>query len=190
MKKLIFICCLFGASVFFAGLAEARLRGYIAVRGGLSDVRETSELDVHEASFIPVGALGVYSGPFRAEIEYTYQTPADFETSSMSEEYMKTSFHRVMGNGYLDLRVTKNIRPYLSAGAGIASYDIEVLGDKETGSNFAWSVGGGLGVRLTRNVTADAGIRYVDLGKVELNNGERELSFDTVETYAGVRFMF
>lgn len=189
MKKSVFFllstCCL-----FLAQSAEARLRGYFAVRGGLSDVRETEMIDEHEASFVPAGAIGVYSGPLRLEAEYAYLSDADFKTSKEADEYMTTSFHRVMGNGYLDLAISRNVRPYVSAGMGIAHYDVEFLDEKETGSNFVWSAGGGVGLRLTRNVTADAGVRYVDLGKVEFKESGKEMTFDAVETYAGLRFMF
>ena len=153
-------------------------------------MRETEVLDVNEASAVPSGAIGVHSGPFRAEVEYTYQPSTELVQDALENDILTTEFHRVMANGYLDLRVTRNVLPYLTAGAGIARHNIEVLEEKISGSNFAWSVGAGVGLRLTRNVTADAGIRYIDLGKVEINDGQKELAFDTVETYAGLRFMF
>ncbi len=170
--------------------AFARSGAYLAIRGGLSDLRETEVLDVNEASAVPSGAIGVHSGPFRAEVEYTYQPSTELVQDALENDILTTEFHRVMANGYLDLRVTRNVLPYLTAGAGIARHNIEVLEEKISGSNFAWSVGAGVGLRLTRNVTADAGIRYIDLGKVEINDGQKELAFDTVETYAGLRFMF
>ena len=168
----------------------ARSGAYFSLRAGLSDTRETSEIDTHEASFSPSGAVGVYMGPLRGEIDYTYQSSADLAENGMDDKLVTAEFQRVMANGYLDLRVTRNVIPYLTAGAGIARHNIEVLEEKISGSNFAWNVGAGVGFRLTRNLTADTGIRYVDLGKVELNNGEKELTFDTVETFAGLRFMF
>lgn len=170
--------------------AYARSGAYFAVRGGMSDVRETSVVDTHEAGFAPSGAIGVYSGPLRGEVEYTYQSSADLIKEGYDNDILTASFHRVMANGYLDLNVTRNVIPYLTAGAGIARHNVEVLEEKISGSNFAWNVGAGFGLRLTRNVTADAGIRYVDLGKVEYNEGKNEMTFDTVETYAGLRFMF
>ena len=152
--------------------AFARSGAYLAIRGGLSDLRETEVLDVNEASAVP------------------YQPSTELVQDALENDILTTEFHRVMANGYLDLRVTRNVLPYLTAGAGIARHNIEVLEEKISGSNFAWSVGAGVGLRLTRNVTADAGIRYIDLGKVEINDGQKELAFDTVETYAGLRFMF
>lgn len=180
-------------ALLFLGLSYpsyARSGAYFSVRAGLSDTRETSEIDTHEASFSPSGAIGVYMGPLRGEVEYTYQSSADLVEDGMGDELITAEFQRVMANGYIDVRVTRNVIPYLTAGAGIARHNIEVMQEKISGSNFAWNVGAGVGFRLTRNVTADAGIRYVDLGKVELNKGEKELTFDTVETFAGLRFMF
>ena len=169
---------------------DARMRGYFSVRGGLSDVREKTYLDTNEAVFVPSGAVGFYDGPFRAEVEYAYLSSGDFEKKGTDTPILKTKFSRVMGNAYIDLKMTPYIHPYVSAGAGVAHYNVEHKDLKKTGSNFAWSAGGGVGFRLTRNLTADAGIRYIDLGEVELKEGSDPLTFDTVETYMGLRFLF
>ena len=185
MRSLVFMLCLLASVSSFA-----RSGVYLAVRGGLSDVRETSQVDTHEAGTVPSAAVGVYSGPFRGEVEYAYQSSTDLVQDRFDNELLTVEFQRVMANGYVDLNVTRNVIPYLMAGAGMARHNVEVLKEKISGSNFAWNVGAGVGFRLTRNVTADVGARYVDLGKVEYDEGKKELTFDTVETYAGLRFMF
>lgn len=185
MRLLVFMLCLLVSIPSFA-----RSGAYFAVRGGLSDVRETSQVDTHEAGAVPSAAVGVYSGPLRGEVEYAYQSSTDFVENQAGDEMLTAEFQRVMANGYIDLNVTRNVIPYLMAGAGMARHNVEVLKEKISGSNFAWNVGAGVGFRLTRNVTADVGARYVDLGKVEYDEGQKELTFDTVETYAGLRFMF
>lgn len=190
MQKSLLFVSLFALCLALPNMADARMRGYFTVRGGLSDVRETTYLDTNEAVFVPSGAVGLYNGPLRAEVEYAYLSSGDFEKTDSDKPILKTKFSRVMGNGYIDLKVSPYIQPYIGAGAGVVHYNVEHDEFKKTGSNFAWSAGGGVGFRLTRNLTADAGIRYIDLGKVELKEGAEELSFDTVETYAGLRFLF
>ena len=185
MRSLVFMLCLLASVSSFA-----RSGVYFAVRGGLSDLRETEQTDTHAAGTVPSAAVGVYAGPLRGEVEYAYQSSTDFAKDRRGHETLKADFHRVMANGYIDLNASRNVLPYLMAGAGVARHNVDVLKEKISGSNFAWNVGAGVGFRLTRNVTADVGARYVDLGKVEYDNGQKELIFDTVETYAGLRFMF
>ena len=184
VSSIFVLCCLLSAT------SEARTRGYFTFRGGLSDVRETNDLDRHQAVFVPSGAVGLYNGPLRGEVEYAYMSSGDFEKKGTNTPILKTQFSRVMGNAYIDLKLTPYVQPYVTAGAGVAHYNIEQKDLKKTGSNFAWSAGGGVGFRLTRNLTADAGIRYIDLGEVELKEGSDPLTFDTVETYMGLRFLF
>ena len=185
MRSLVFVFCLLASVPSFAKSGV-----YFAVRGGLSDLRETSQIDTHEAGVVPSAAVGLYAGPLRGEVEYAYQSSTDLVKDRFDHEVVTAEFQRVMANGYIDLKVTRNVLPYLMAGAGMARHNVEVLEEKISGSNFAWNVGAGVGFRLTRNVTADVGARYVDLGKVEYKEGQKELVFDTVETYAGLRFMF
>ena len=185
MKKLI----LFTSVILFSVSAGASPKGYIAPRVGLSDVRETDVNDHHDAGFAPGVALGLSSGPFRAEMEYTHITEADIEKNRY-DDVMNAKFNRVMVNGYVDLQLSYYVRPYIMAGIGVARHDVTYEQENISGSNFAWNAGAGVGFYLNRNLAVDVGMKYVDLGDVELENQEKELSFDTVETYAGLRFMF
>lgn len=192
MKKTFLLLTTF----IFASLitSKSHANGYVSIKMGLSDIRETEIKDHHDASFAPSGAIGVANGPFRAEIEYTHLTEADIEKeiySNRDKDILNTKFNRIMGNAYIDLYMSRYIQPYIMAGAGVANYRINYQNNSYTGSNFSWNVGGGVGFKLNRNLALDIGCKYVDLGSVELDNQENtKMSFDTVETYTGLRFMF
>ncbi|MBR6730848.1 MAG: porin family protein [Alphaproteobacteria bacterium] len=185
MKKLI----LFATVSFISVSAVAGPRGYIAPRVGLSDVRETAVKDHHEAEFAPGVALGLAHGPLRGEVEYTHITEADIEKDG-DFDVLNAKFNRVMVNGYVDLQLSYHVRPYIMAGVGVAHHNVSYKEEDFSGSNFAWNAGAGVGFHLNRNLALDIGMKYVDLGEVELENQEKDFSFDTVETYAGLRFIF
>lgn len=161
----------------------AQARGYFGVRGGTSEVKESDVINKRSEAAMGAAYIGAYSGPFRGEVEYTF-----IPTSKYKKEHVEADFQRIMGQAYIDLPVTPYVMPYLNAGAGSALYSIKSVGEKESGSSFAWNVGAGVGVKLTRNIIADAGFRYVDMGTVTVN--KTDMSFDSYEGYVGARFLF
>lgn len=189
MKKITYFMGVFAFLFLFSLTSNAASYGYVSPRVGLSDIRETELKDHHDASFMPGVAVGTAVGPLRAEVEYTHLTEADIEAEK-GHDVLNAKFNRVMVNGYVDLRLSPGVRPYVTAGAGVARYDVSYQGEDLSGSNFVWNAGAGVGFYLNRNLALDVGCRYVDLGKVELEKQEKEMTFDTVETYAGLRFMF
>ena len=95
-----------------------------------------------------------------------------------------------MANGYFDFagvwpNTFQTIQPYLSAGVG-ASFNrlpgttvqmtippvygtgflIPVSFNSHTQTEFAWSLGAGVGIRITDNVMLDFAYKYIDLGEV------------------------
>lgn len=164
---------------------QALARGYFGFKGGLGETQESEIIDKRIDNSTFSGAIGSYIGPFRLEGEYTYAGNAKFK-----EEKTQAQFHRGMIQGYIDFPVTRYVLPYINAGAGVSYYDVDYLKTNQTGSNFTWNAGAGLGVRLTKNVTADMGLRYVDMGSVEIKDSDTELKFNSYETYVGLRFLF
>lgn len=185
MKKLI----LLSAVCLFSFSQEGFAKGYISPRIGLSDVRETAVRDHHDASFAPGVAIGVAHGPLRAEVEYTHMLEADIE-KEYETDLLNAKFDRVMVNGYVDLGLSYYVRPYVMAGVGVAHHEVTYKGEDFSGSNMAWNVGAGVGFYLNRNLALDVGVKYIDLGDVEMDSSDKDFSFDTVETYTGLRFMF
>ncbi len=185
MKNLI----LFTTISLFSFSCLAGPRGYIAPRIGLSDVRETAVKDHHEAGFAPGVAFGVMYGPLRGEVEYTHIAETDIEKEG-ERDVLNAKFNRVMANGYVDLRMSYYVRPYIMAGVGVAHHNVSYRQEDFSGSNFAWNAGAGVGFHLNRNLAFDVGVKYIDLGDVKLEKEEKDFSFDAVETHAGLRFMF
>jgi opacity protein-like surface antigen len=94
---------------------------------------------------------------------------------------MKTSvqLQTLMLNAWFDIPTGTAFRPYLGGGIGWAFIDFSassledgipsslVSTGTKSSTNFAWSLGGGLGYAITRNWTADLGYRYIDAGNVK-----------------------
>lgn len=159
--------------------------GYFGIRGGISEERETEIIDKYASAGFMSVYIGGQSGIFRIEGEYTASSRVKYEDIDTTAQ-----FQRLMANSYIDLHVSRYVRPYLSAGIGPAWYSAhdKTAGKKENGTNFAWNASAGIGVKLTRNLTFDTGYRYADMGDVSLNS--QTLHFNTQEFYAGMRFLF
>ncbi|EAV41414.1 hypothetical protein SIAM614_01449 [Stappia aggregata IAM 12614] len=73
-----------------------------------------------------------------------------------------------------------------------------VEGDGKT--DFAWGLGGSVGIGLTQNVSFDVGYRYMDLGKFEAGTLSRcidkeftqgiDSNYSTQEIILGIRYTF
>lgn len=159
--------------------------GYFGARGGVSDLRETDVVDKYSSAGFVSAYVGGYSDAFRAEAEYTALSKVKFETLQTDSQ-----FQRLMANGYVDLHVSRYVRPYFGAGIGSAFYSVnnKKSQNKSSGANFAWNATAGVGVKLTKNVTFDTGYRYVDMGDVSVD--DQNLHFDAQEIYAGLRLSF
>lgn len=150
------------------------------------------------------GAIGLIGGNYRSEIELSYQrhdldgirasgitiAPEDIGLSG------EASSLNALINAYLDFDTGSNLKPYLTAGAGIANVDIEsrldleddlyTYDDDETA--FAWKLGGGLGFNLTDNFTIDLGYRYFSVHKLNFESLRTEVRSHNLS--AGFRFRF
>lgn len=171
-------------TVFLTIPAYAR-HGYFGIRGGFTETRETEIIDKYEATGFGSGYIGAYNGPFRVEAEYTLTGKTEYDNTHTTAQ-----FQRIMANSYIDLPVSRYVRPYIGAGVGTAYYSIKdtQMKTKETGNNFTWNATAGIGIKLTRNVTFDSGYRYVDMGDITVQ--KQDMHFDTQEVYAGLRFLF
>lgn len=158
-------------------------RGYFGIRGGVSEAKETEIVHKRTDAGMGSGYIGAYSGPFRGELEYTFLTNSKYKSQEL-----EARFQRVMGQLYIDVPVTPYVIPYLNGGAGVAFRSVKFQGEKDSGGNFAWNAGAGLGVKLTRNIIADAGFRYVDMGDATVK--DHDLHFNSYEGYIGLRLLF
>ncbi len=190
MKLKLFFPVAVIAACLSAVSADAK-HGYFGLRGGLADIHENDVIDEYVSSGFGSGYLGFYNSPFRSEVELTAGSRADFDKHETGKD-MEAQFQRIMANAYIDINANRYVRPYIGGGIGMAFYHIKDNDTdmKESGNNFAWNFGGGVGIRLTRNVTFDTGYRYVDMGTIELENTEKDMHFSAHEAYAGLRFLF
>lgn len=179
--------------------AQARDGFYLAVRGGGTNPNMNSDkdsitakavVDFDDVWFVS-GAFGYRWGYLRTELEYTYRD--DYEDSVTvrpgftSDSALEASSY--MANAYIDFMPNYIISPYISGGIG---YTKLKLSTRSTGgrprswdeTNFTWSLGGGISLRLNKCLNLDAGYRYLDMGSIENAN------VNAHEYYMGLRYTF
>ena len=98
---------------------------------------------------------------------------------------------------YYDFGVGK-FRPYLGAGVGLGTVDIDG-GNSSTGlninksdTNIAWQARAGVTVKLTDNLEADAGYRYLDSGRADfgVQATRAHFKYKTHSVLIGLRYTF
>lgn len=139
--------------------------------GGENDMKTGIVLD---------GAVGYNFGTTRAEVAVGYQQH-DFNTSDAD-----VSFLTIMANGYYDIDMESDVRPYLMVGAGMASVDMSWVNNPR--SIFAWQAGAGLGFKVSDNTTFDLGYRYFRPTDLDSNFGD--VKWEGHNILAGLRYQF
>lgn len=161
-----------------------------------------------------------YNLPIRLELDYTYRGEAKPTTTSDIyytsgavvdagvELKIKTTLHTLMFNTYYDIDTGSAFTPYLSAGIGASVIDatfgfnfpndttVEGGSISKTKTKFAWAVGLGVSYNLSQNVDLDLGYRYLNAGKITIDNsydaGSESLSakIATHDVSLGLRYSF
>jgi opacity protein-like surface antigen len=124
-------------------------------------------------------ALGYeFIGGWRLESEYTIKQDSEFKSYwapfNANVNNMQVSSKRLMFNAYKDFPLTQSLSLYAMAGAGVAHINSEGYQSNPSRrfannaqNNFAYALGVGADLKLTRQITVGTGYRYVDMGKVE-----------------------
>ena len=150
------------------------------------------------------GSVGLISGMYRSEIELSHQSH-DFDSISASGITIapediglsgETSSLSALLNAYFDFSATETVKPYLTAGAGIANVDFQGTLDiedetdtfDESDTSFAYKLGGGLGFDLTDNFTIDLGYRFYSAHSLKYETMRTEVKSHNLT--AGFRFRF
>jgi opacity protein-like surface antigen len=128
-----------------------------------------------KTGYVLNGALGYNFDPMRAEVAVGYQT---HDLKHFDDDI---SYLSVMANGYYDFEAMSGVKPYLMAGAGVASIDRSWASDNNT--SFAWQLGAGVGVQIADRTTLDLGYRYF-----RPDNGNTD--FQGHNIMAGIRYQF
>ena len=101
----------------------------------------------------------------RMEVEYLYKRVANtYSFPSRSESKFSVNTHGVLANFYLDFTMIPIVKPYISAGIGLA-----VSEGKYIGATIEFDSGGSTRVTRTRFAWQTGLGLYVDLGKVALD---------------------
>jgi len=158
------------------------------------------------------GGGGYDIGFLRIEGELSYKNG---DMSSITEKTSQTRYANVDGhvgvfaimcNLFLDLHNDSPVTPYIGGGGGLATiYLSDTYGtDTITGYRlrlyrsdddavFAYQVGAGFAIALTRRLSLDVGYRYFGTSKAKFDNykfGTTELKFESHNASVGIRVQF
>lgn len=192
-KKFLTVAFALLLSACIAGEAAARDGFYLGIRGGLTNsnmnykddkASDTAPIDFDDEWWIS-GALGYRYSYVRLEFEYTYHD--DHE-----EDLTEFGYENYMVNAYFDFLPNYVVSPYIQGGLGYTKLNLKTttiigmnrLVDESDETNFTWSLGAGLTLRLNKCLNLDVGYRYLDMGDIEGAN------INAHEWYGGLRFTF
>lgn len=137
--------------------------------------------------------------------EYTSPVYGDFVGVTATKVKNSLRMQTLMLNGWWDINTGTPLTPYIGGGVGVAfgslkssSTDVDegdVLKASDHFTNFAWSLGGGLGYAVTDSWTLDLGYRYINAGdkKMTYDNDANFVKISRMETHdvmLGVRYTF
>lgn len=143
----------------YAGEEEHEYKGYVAVRGGVSLLEDTSAFDAEfDTGWLLGAAVGAktkqqaWMGGVEVEIMSQGNNIKDTQGTLLQDS--------VMFNGFVGARIGSVVTPYILAGAGgvFMLYD-SPLGD-ETDSVFAYQLGLGIDFSLGEKMELDLGYRF------------------------------
>lgn len=199
-----------------AGYPEERWpRWYVGLNGSVTfvndaDLAGSSAGEVQLDNGWGLGASLGYAPPFaggflgglRIEGEYLYQQN-DFGKATVAgvttPESGNVTAQAVMLNGLYDIRTESNLVPYLGAGIGWATVEIDRMNSVAVASNddsaLAWQLMFGLGYEPESipGTVWSLGYRYFATGDLEYGlagGGSMEMEYDAHRVDVGARFRF
>ena len=179
MKKILLTA---SAIAFACSVQAAEISPYVGVKFGTSRVDVGGETD---KNFVGYLAGGLKFRDVRGELEYSYLSQSEY-----FDGIAKVDMQRLMANIYYDIPYSfENVNPYVNAGVGNTFYDIDVLGFKDDGNAFTWSVGLGVSIAVLKGWNVDLGYRYVVTSDFEFY-GIKIGDAKTHEGYVGLRYQF
>lgn len=171
MKKTILFIALFAS----ATLAQASL--YVGGSVGyLSDAKEP--LFSARVGY----QIGEYGG-IRHSIE------GEIGVSSADFGIYEVDMQPRMINYRGEIDIDDTFFAYAGAGLGSVQIEVEFAGFEGDGDGFAWQVFGGLGMRLTEQLSAIGGLRFIDASDIKIR-GESVGADNDLEFGVGMQFVF
>lgn len=129
------------------------------------------------------GAIGYTFGAKRVELSVGYQKSGYVEFPAHDATIMSC-----MGNGYYDFDAGSGVVPYVTGGAGVVTVERSFL--QEGSTDFAWQVGAGLSVNVTKSLKLDLGYRYLRPEGLECAIDGNPVKWAIHNLLAGFRYQF
>lgn len=151
----------------------------------------------HEAGFNVGGALGYEYKMFRLEGEIAYRKNKIDEFNlqgSTIDSGGDIDAISVMGNLYIDFENRTAWTPYIGAGAGWASLDVDELSitgyiaNNDDDDGFAYQFIGGFGYEVSDALTANLDYRYFATDDPDF--GAVEAEYESHNVIVGLRYQF
>ena len=197
MKKLMLTASALILGLSLAAPAMAECNGiYVAGRGGIFKnhfkKKQTHEFytdGLEDKELMLSGAIGYRYDYWRTEFEYVWRDKNEENLEDVQDYSFKS--YSGMWNNYVDIFPYEWISPYAGVGLGYtklkyASHDkiIGVVDYSKKKTNFTWSLGAGVTIKVTNRINIDAGYRYYDIGSFEHEDVTLQ------EVYGGLRYVF
>lgn len=209
MKKRIIIalCCL--TPLLFSATANSAEGPYLSANFGIafpndSDITDSTLPGINmELSYDTGWIIGAAAGygfrNFRVEGELSYESNDIDKTSVLGVSFDSTgdvSCTALLVNGYYDFVNSSAFTPFISAGVGYATIDVNDYNITGAGlpnyndddSVFAYQLGVGIGYAVNENVTIDFRYRYFATEDAEFDTTEVESSSHNF--LLGIRYYF
>ena len=200
MKKLILTASALVLGLSLAMPAMAECNGiYVAGRGGVfkNDFKKNQTHNfghgLEKEKLMLSGALGYRYDYWRTELEYVWRAKnkySDYDSYGDLNYKSNIKSYSGMWNNYIDILPYEWISPYVGVGLGFTKikYDSKAFDGSKIHSanetNFTWSVGGGVTLKVTNRINVDAGYRYYDIGSFDHEDVTLQ------EVYGGLRYVF
>ena len=191
MRKIFYIFAILGfLSVETANALPIGI--YWGVKGGMSVQKDDDKTDTdgkienESGNYFVSADVGVRLLRLRGELEYTFR-PDTTDVKSLIFGDDNINAQNIMANLYYNVVELPFINLYVNAGIGNTKFSGN--SKLKTDNNFTWSAGLGANLSLLNIANLDVGYRYIDMGDLEFNNGNK-LSKDAHDIYVGLRFGF
>ena len=183
-----------GLSLAMPAMAECN-GIYVAGRGGIfknhfkkKQTHEFEDNSLDKKELMLGAAVGYRYDYWRTELEYVWRDKNEYKDEDFEHRFKSYSG---MWNNYIDIFPYDWISPYAGVGIGFTklkysskdNYEKSVLASEKK-TNFTWSLGAGVTVKVTNRINVDAGYRYYDIGAFK--NEDVTLQ----EIYGGLRYVF
>ena len=201
MKKLMLTASALILGLSLAAPAMAECNGiYVAGRGGIfknhfkeKQTHYNDQEGLDKKKLMLSGAIGYRYDYWRTELEYVWRDRNKselYDADGSLDATLNFKSYSTMWNNYIDVLPYEWVSPYVGVGLGYTKmkfsakqFDGSVYQSNDK-TNFTWSLGGGVTLKVTNRINVDAGYRYYDAGSFD----HEDVTIQ--EVYGGLRYVF